>query len=86
MVHSGVGAGVAADYRSEGHRDARHQCVQAEQAPPGSVSDIVHRALSGQLLTAASGQVPMTANNPASIKPGYLQDAPRGHMVYLRVY
>jgi hypothetical protein len=28
----------------------------------------------------------MTANNPGSIKPGYLQDAPRGHTVYLLVY
>jgi hypothetical protein len=28
----------------------------------------------------------MTANNPASIKTGYLQDAPRGHTVYLLVY
>ena len=43
-------------------------------------------AATGQLLMAASGQVPMTANDPASIRPGYLQDAPRGHTVYLLVY
>jgi hypothetical protein len=35
---------------------------------------------------AVSRPVPMTANNPASIKPGYLQDALRGHTVYLLVY
>ena len=55
------------------------------EAPQQSHS-VTKLAAAGQLLMAASGQVPMTADNPASIKPGYLQDASRGHTVYLLVY
>ena len=62
------------------------QAGQARPEPPQQSHSVTKVAATGQLLMAASGQVPMTANNPASIKRGYLQDAPRGHTVYLPVY
>ena len=62
------------------------QADQARPEPPQRSHSVTKLAATGQLLMAASGQVPTTANNPASIKPRYLQDAPRGHTVYLLVY
>ena len=65
---------------------ARNTADQARPEPSQQSHSVTKLAATGRLLMAASGQVPMTANNPASIKPGYLQDAPRGHTVYLLVY
>ena len=67
-------------------RLTRNKADQAWPEPPQQSHSVTKPAATGQLLMAASGQVPMTANNPASIKPGYLRDAPRGHTVYLLVY